>query len=170
MDSKKHGIIRKFNSLHDQEKAAILIARTEPWKTYERDYNVCLDMVQDSSKEVYGYFSSNEFAGIVIFDLKGSLSGYIKTLCVTEEYRGQGIGKKLVGFAEEIIWNISPNIFVCYSDIDKRPFGFYKHLGYKFVGELEDYNIKNHPEYLMRKSLCPKSDYFKRTEKGRKYL
>jgi ribosomal protein S18 acetylase RimI-like enzyme len=152
--------IRKLKNSDEQKKAAILISKNEPWISYGRDFQLCLKMVQAVTKNVFGFFLDKEIVAVIIIDLNGAFAGYIQTVCVDESCRGLKIGTKLINFAEDIIFKVSPNAFVCYSDIDERPGRLYRRLGYKLVGKLEDYNIQNHAEILLRKSISPKREFY----------
>ena len=72
-----------------------------------------------------------------------------------ESARGQGIGRRLINFAEERIFSVSPNSFLCYSDFNESVRDVYEHLGYEQVGVLKEYMIPEHDEILMRKTLGP---------------
>jgi ribosomal protein S18 acetylase RimI-like enzyme len=94
-------------------------------------------------------------AGFVIVNLGGPLRGYVQTLGVLPEWRKQGIGAKLMAFAEERIFQEVPNVFLCVSSFNKEAQRFYARLGYEQVGELKDYVVRGHSEFLMRKTTGP---------------
>ena len=71
------------------------------------------------------------------------------------ERRKQGIGSKLMAFAEERIFREAPNVFLCVSSFNKEAQRFYIRLGYEQIGELKDYVVKGHSELLMRKTTGP---------------
>ena len=66
--------------------------------------------------------------------------------------RGQGLGSRLVEFAEQRILRVSPNIFSSFNLGARR---LYERLGYKVVGELSDYIVRGHSELLLRKTTGP---------------
>ncbi len=148
-------VIRRFITVNERDAAAWLMMSTDPWKTFGRTYENCLDAVTNPQKEAYGAFAGDEFLGLLVVDLTGPLKGYIQAVCVKESARGQGVGSRLVKFAEERIFSVSPNCFLCYSDFNEAVREVYAHLGYEEVGVLKDYMISGHDEILMRKTLGP---------------
>jgi ribosomal-protein-alanine N-acetyltransferase len=147
--------IRKFQTAGECDIAARLLMNTDPWKTFGRTYENCLDAVTNPQKEAYGAFIGAEFFGLLVLDLTGPLKGYIQAVCIMETARGNGLGKIMVDFAEKRIFTISPNCFLCFSDFNKKARVFYENLGYKQVGILENYMIPGHAEFLMRKTIGP---------------
>ena len=148
-------VIRRFITVNERDAAAWLMMSTDPWKTFGRTYENCLDAVTNPQKEAYGAFIDGDFLGLLVVDLTGPLKGYIQAVCVKESSRGQGVGSRLVKFAEERIFSVSPNCFLCYSDFNESVREVYAPLGYEEVGVLKDYMIPGHDEILMRKTIGP---------------
>ncbi|MEP6801761.1 MAG: GNAT family N-acetyltransferase [Acidobacteriota bacterium] len=94
-------------------------------------------------------------AGFLILDMKGAFAGYIQTVCVAPERRGAGIGSALVRHAEERVFRESRNVFLCVSSFNADARRLYERLGYERIGELRDYLVRGHSEYLMRKTTGP---------------
>ena len=92
--------------------------------------------------------------------MEGPFAGYIQALVVAPEWRGRGIGEQLLKFAEERIFRDSPNVFLCVSGFNPRAQKFYARLGYERIGELKDYVIAGESEFLMRKSVGPKGEFW----------
>jgi ribosomal-protein-alanine N-acetyltransferase len=80
-------------------------------------------------------------------------SPYVKSIVVSDKYRGFGIGKALMEFAENLFRNEAKHIFLCVSSFNQRARAFYERLGYEAVGELKDYIIDGESEILMHKRL-----------------
>jgi ribosomal protein S18 acetylase RimI-like enzyme len=112
--------IRPFEESGDLEVCARMMCSSEPWITLERGYEESAAVLRDSSRERYVAESGGELAGFVIVNMAGAFVGYIQTVCVAPEFRGQGIGTKLVRFAEERIFRESPNVFLCISSTRVR--------------------------------------------------
>jgi ribosomal protein S18 acetylase RimI-like enzyme len=72
---------------------------------------------------------------------------------VAPRWRGQGVGRKLVDFAEERVFGQHPNMFICVSSFNHDAQRFYRRLGYEVVGELKDYLVPGHSEILLRKTI-----------------
>ena len=157
----RNTIIRRFATVEERDAAAWLLMTTDPWKTFGRTYENCLDAVTDPRKEAYGAFSGDDFLGLLIIDLTGPFKGYIQAVCLQETVRGLGLGTKLIEFAEARIFSVSPNSFLCYSDFNETVRSLYERLGYREVGILDDYMIPGHAEILMRKTIGPVMTFMK---------
>ena len=110
-------------------------------------------------KEVYVARYENELAGFVVLQVCGSFKGYIQTICVKEQFRGCGFGKKILAFCESRILELSPNIFICVSGFNTGAIKLYQSLGFKLVGELTDFIKEGFTELLLRKSVSPLIGY-----------
>jgi [ribosomal protein S18]-alanine N-acetyltransferase len=134
---------------------AHLMAESEPWLTLGRTYAASLGVVQDPTREVYVAREDEELAGFLIVCMTGAFVGYIQTICIQPDRRGQGLGSKLVEFAEQRILAESPNVFMCVSSFNQDARRLYERLGYRVVGELTDYIVQGHSEILLRKTVGP---------------
>lgn len=139
----------------DARACARLMAASEPWLTLGRSYELSLDIIQDPSREVYVAWDESGLAGFLILCMTGALVGYIQTVCIDPARRGQGLGSQLVDFAEQRILRVSPNVFMCVSSFNRDARRLYERLGYKVIGELTDYIVRGHSEFLLRKTLGP---------------
>lgn len=134
---------------------AHLMAESEPWLTLGRTYAASLGVVEDPTREVYVAREDEELAGFLIVCMTGAFVGYIQTICIQPDRRGQGLGSKLVEFAEQRILAESPNVFMCVSSFNQDARRLYERLGYRVVGELTDYIVQGHSEILLRKTVGP---------------
>jgi [ribosomal protein S18]-alanine N-acetyltransferase len=139
----------------EAQACARMMAESEPWLTLGRTYQASLAVVQDPSREVYVARDENGLAGFLILCMTGAFVGYIQTVCIHPDRRGQGLGSKLVDFAEQRILAESPNVFMCVSSFNRDARRLYERLGYQVIGELTDYIVQGHSEILLRKSLGP---------------
>jgi [ribosomal protein S18]-alanine N-acetyltransferase len=105
-------------------------------------------------------------AGFLILCMTGAFVGYIQTICIAPTRRGQGLGSRLVEFAEQRILQVSPNVFMCVSSFNLDAKRLYERLGYKVVGELTDYIVRGHSEFLLRKTLGPLTGFSSKTPAG----
>lgn len=151
--------VKKLQSSSEMQYCAQIMASSEPWLTLGRDYEQSLLTISDPSKEVYLACTGRELTGFIIINMNGAFVGYIQSVCIALEWRGQGIGSKLLGFAQGRIFQESPNVFVCVSSFNKRAKQLYEKLGYETIGELKDYIVKGSSEILMRKSLGPLNEF-----------
>jgi [ribosomal protein S18]-alanine N-acetyltransferase len=146
----------------EAELCARLMATSEPWLTLGRSYEASLAIVRDPTREVYLARDSDGLAGFVILCLTGAFVGYIQTVAVQPERRGQGVGSKLLQFAEERIFADFPNVFMCVSSFNREAQRLYQRMGYAVIGELTDYIVAGHSEILLRKTIGPLSTFARR--------
>jgi ribosomal-protein-alanine N-acetyltransferase len=144
---------------NDFKKCAQMMAGTDPWVKLGIDYNQCLKAFEGEYKEVYAVKYRDDLAGFVILQVCGTFSGYIQSICISEEYRGMGIGTTVIGFCEKRILEFSPNIFICVSAFNNGAEKLYYKLGYKLVGELESFLKEGFTELLLRKTVGPRLGY-----------
>lgn len=153
-------VVRPLASDHEIETCARIMAANEPWITLRRDYHSAVETLRDATKEVYvAVRGEAEIIGFIIINMRGAFVGYIQTIAVREDWRGRGLGSRLITFAESRILREAPNVFVCVSSFNGRAKALYERLGYEKVGELRDYIVRGHSEWLLRKSTAPLADW-----------
>ncbi len=152
-------IIRLTNDAIHFHQGADMMMTTDPWITLGFNYEQCLQAFEGNSKEIYILEITNEMAGFVILQVCGTFNGYIQTICIKEEYRGKGLGKKLLQFCEERIHQISPNVFICVSEFNERAIQLYYEYGFEYIGTLKDFVKKGFDELLLRKSIGQRLGY-----------
>ena len=136
-----------------------MMSSLEPWVTLQRDYDTSLKIITDPAREVYLALSGEEIAGFTILVMQGALVGYIQSICVAPEWRNKGIGSQLMTFAETRIFSETPNAFIMVSSFNPDAQRLYHRLGFETIGELKDYIIPGHSEYLLRKSIAPLTEF-----------
>ena len=143
-------------------ECARLMSESEPWITLKRSYSDCLSIISDTEKEVYGAYNSHkELLGFAVLNMHGAFKGYIQSILISPLFRDQGLGTSLLNFCEGRIFRESPNVFICVSSFNKKAATLYDRLGYKKVGELDDYIIAGYAEILLRKTISPISDFIR---------
>jgi ribosomal protein S18 acetylase RimI-like enzyme len=148
-----------FSSEQDTVACAEVMHSTEPWITLGLTLEKALEISSDPVLERYMAMHGDERAGFILINTGAQFPGYIKILCVAPVFRGKGVGRKLMQFAEDRIFRDFPNIFLCVSSFNTRAQQFYKSLGFHVVGELTDYLIAGHSEILMRKTIGPRTTF-----------
>jgi ribosomal protein S18 acetylase RimI-like enzyme len=138
---------------------ALMMSKTDPWITLGMNYEQCLKAFEGSCKEIHIVENENVIAGFVIVQTCGTFSGYIQTICIDEEYRGRGFGKKLLQYCEERILKYSPNVFICVSSFNKGAIKLYYKFGFRLVGELDNFVKAGFTELLLRKTVGPRVGY-----------
>jgi [ribosomal protein S18]-alanine N-acetyltransferase len=151
--------IRPLATPAEAEACARLMAGSEPWLTLDRGFEASLRIISDPTREVHLAEDAAGLAGFLILCLIGPFVGYIQTVCVAPDRRGQGVGTRLLAFAEERIFRVSPNAFLCVSSFNREARRLYERLGYVYVGELSDYLVRGYAELLFRKTLGPWSEF-----------
>jgi ribosomal protein S18 acetylase RimI-like enzyme len=158
--------IRKLQDAPEAEGCAQVMSSSEPWITLRRSYKDSFKMLTDPSREIYLAVLQGQIAGFMILNMKGAFVGYIQTVCIFPEWRNRGIGTKLLAFAEQRIFQDTPNAFMCVSSFNQNAQRLYERLGYRVVGELKDYIVPGHSEILLRKTIAPLTEYKKTHEPG----
>lgn len=77
---------------------------------------------------------------------------YIASIAVAAEARGRGVGSQLLRFAEQHYAG-RKHIFLLVSSFNDRAQELYRRHGYEFVGELKDYVVAGHSEFIFHKRL-----------------
>ena len=152
-------VVRRLESDDEARACARIMATSEPWMTLGRGYEASLEILHDPSRETYVARTDNEVVGFVILSMRGAFVGYIQTIALRHDWRGRGLGTKLIAFVERRILRDAPNVFLCVSSFNTRARALYARLGYQVVGELRDYVVRGHSEWLLRKSVAPLADW-----------
>lgn len=163
IDTKKSGfVIRQLEGDAEARACATLMATSEPWVRFGRDFEKSYALVRDPNREVYVAVSGSPFEpttilGFVVLMMHGAFVGYIQSLAVDDRLRGQGIGTALMEFVEQRVLREQPNVFICASSFNPGAQRLYERLGYRRVGELPDFMVAGHSEILYRKTIGPLS-------------
>ncbi len=151
--------ISRLKNESDARICAKMMAESEPWRTLQRDEAASYKIMIDPIREVYIAKQDDSVVGFVVLVMQGAFVGYIQSICVAPINRGQGVGKKLMTYAESRIFQQSPNAFICVSSFNPRVQTLYQNLGYETIGEIKDYIVSGHSEILMRKSIGAINDF-----------
>lgn len=151
--------IRRLRGTDEAQTCARLMADSEPWVTLRRTYDDSLKILSDPSREIYVAVRDAATVGFIILNMQGAFVGYIQTVCVAPEWRGESIGSILLKFAEQRILSETPNVFMCVSSFNREAQRLYERLGYEIVGELRDYIVAGHSEILLRKTVAPLTEF-----------
>jgi ribosomal protein S18 acetylase RimI-like enzyme len=155
VDQLKKLEITPLSDERDAEACATLMSQSEPWLTLGRSYGTSLRIIQDPTREVYVARDDSGLAGFLVLCMVGAFVGYIQTVAVWPDRRGQGVGSRLVEFAERRILAEYPNVFMCVSSFNLGARRLYDRLGYQVIGELTNYIVQGHSEILLRKTTGP---------------
>jgi ribosomal-protein-alanine N-acetyltransferase len=151
--------IRPIAGIEEAETCASVMANSEPWLTLQRGYEDAIKGLTNPTREIYVALVDDSLKGFVIVNMAGPFPGYIQVLCVFPECRDQGVGRQLLRYAEQRIFKDAPNVFLCVSSFNTNAQHFYEQLGYTRIGVIEDYLVRGHDEFLMRKTVGPLAGY-----------
>jgi [ribosomal protein S18]-alanine N-acetyltransferase len=148
--------MRPLQNAGEARFCADFIAASEPWCTLGLTCERIFKSLTDLSFEVHVATVENQIAGVLVMHLAGVLNGYIQNIATHPGWRGRGLGRQMMNFAEARIFRQSPNVFLCVSSFNHRAQNFYERLGYQRVGEFPDFLVTGHAEILMRKTRGPR--------------
>jgi ribosomal protein S18 acetylase RimI-like enzyme len=148
-------VIRPLRDAAEARACATRIAATEPWKTISFPAEQVLLRLTNPRRDICVAELDGQIVGALILHLDGLLNGYIQTIVVFAEFQNRGFGGQLMAYAEEKIFNQSPNVFLCVAHFNQRAQKFYERLGYQKVGELANHLQSGMTEILMRKTKGP---------------
>jgi ribosomal protein S18 acetylase RimI-like enzyme len=151
--------IRKLKSKTEAHACAQIMATSEPWITLKRTYNDSLKIITNPLREVYVAVFKGEVIGFIILQMEGTFTGYIQTVAVRADWRGRGLGSRLIAFAEKRIFAEKPNVFICVSSFNKKAQRLYRRLGYEKIGVLKNFIVPGHDEILLRKTIGPLAEF-----------
>ena len=159
MPPNKKPVIELTTNPNDFSLCAGIMSRTDPWVKLGMDHAQCLKSFEGSFREVFLLKNEYEIMGFVIMQPQGTFKGYIQTIAVDENYRGEGYGTLLLQFCEDHILQYSPNIFICVSLFNQKALQLYIKFGFELVGELKDFIKMGFTELLLRKTVGPVFGY-----------
>ena len=148
-------VVRRLANDDEARACATIMSTSEPWITLRRDFDSSLAAASDPNRETYVAVDSSGVVGFVILNMQGPFIGYIQSIAARADRRGDGLGSRLIAFAEERILRETPNVFLCVSSFNPRARALYERLGYETVGELKDFVVRGHSEWLLRKTVGP---------------
>ncbi len=138
----------------EKKWAATMLANSDPWIRLGVKQEQLLKTCHDPEYQLFIAHLNDTPCGVLIIDPHGIAgSPYIKSIAVSPGNRSNGIGAKMVSFAEALFSKQSKHIFLCVSSFNSGARKFYSKLGYSKVGEFENYIIQGESEILMYKRL-----------------
>jgi ribosomal protein S18 acetylase RimI-like enzyme len=98
--------------------------------------------------------NNNNCMGFVWVILDGIFHAhpYVHIIAVKSENRGQGIGKKLLKYIEDIYFEKYSKLFLVVSDFNPEAKKLYKDIGYIAIGDIPNLYRQGISECLMMKS------------------
>lgn len=144
---------------NDVPACARIMAGNELWQRYGITPEAAIARFEKAladNASILVATSGEQTVGFCWYHRKGAFnrSGYIQLIGIDPDCKGQGIGKLLLLSAEEIVVQVSDDMFLTVSDFNASAQAFYQKLGYDFVGEIPDYVQPGIAEKIMRKKLA----------------
>jgi [ribosomal protein S18]-alanine N-acetyltransferase len=146
----------KISEASDKERdlTAMMIASSEPWITLGTTIETCLKFCRDKEYQVFVACMGSDVCGAMVVHPRGLASSpYLKSIVVDSKFRSMGVGKALLGYAEDYFRKSSKHFFMCVSSFNPRARALYERLGYSKVGEFADYIIEGESEILLHKRI-----------------
>ncbi len=129
-----------------------ITAVSEPWKSLNEqiDFTRYISLTQ-----AYVGIDAGRVAGFIIFTPEPVFArgGYLRAIGVAPDIRRQGIGQKLMAFAETTTARRSQNFYLCVSSFNRKAQSFYKTIGYRKVGVLPGLIMPGATEFIYWKRL-----------------
>lgn len=130
------------------------MSSSEPWITLGRTLEGCRRVCHNPESVVSVAVADGRRAGFTILQPRGVIgSPYLATIAVAPDYRGRGVGTRLIQQVEDTCRRGARHLFLCVSSFNPRAKALYERLGFRQVGELPDYLIDGASEFLMHKRL-----------------
>jgi len=133
-----------------------ITAASDPWKTLNEGVSFQRYV---ALKQAYVCLTGDQPVGFIIFTPEPVFArgGYLRAIGVLPSMQRQGIGEKLLSFAEKMTARSSQNFYLCVSDFNLQARAFYKKQGYARAGKLIDLIVPGSSEYIYWKQLRPLS-------------
>jgi [ribosomal protein S18]-alanine N-acetyltransferase len=149
-------IVRPMTA-EDRDAVIELLAGSDPWKRlgYQAgDWDIYFTPLPQG-RDSYVVDQNGKVAGIAIVRQKFLLGDYLELLAVADWGKGRGLGGKLLGHIEPIVFGRTNNLFACVSDFNTQARAFYKKHGYQEIGPMPNFLIPGSAEMLLRKTAGP---------------
>lgn len=139
----------------ERDACARIMAGSDPWTTLGIGVERARAVFDPPDREYYVARDGDAVAGFVVISMQGVLRGYLQTIAVAADRRGTGLGARLLEFVERRVFRDSPNVFLFVSSFNAAARRFYEAHGYEAIGEVRDFLVAGHGEWLMRKTIGP---------------
>ncbi|MFC2076774.1 GNAT family N-acetyltransferase [candidate division KSB1 bacterium] len=149
----------------DLQALARILAESDVWKRKRRGYGGAVHFFKThdpSFGEIHVARLGDKIAGLIWFSVRNTFYefGYIRLVAVAPDCYGQGIGTKLMAFAEEKIGREVRAVFLLVSDFNTGARRLYERLGYSPCGVLANYKGEANDEIIMCKADWEMPDNF----------
>lgn len=138
-----------------EQEIAEMLSTSEPWVTLNFSSVSLASYLarEDSSLHRYIVTVDDNLAGVICIRFPWLRGPYIELLGVSPDYRGKGIGKQLLTWAEIEARRESKNLWVLTSSFNQNALDFYLKQGFYPIGPIQGLVSPEHDEILLRKRL-----------------
>lgn len=133
-----------------------IVADSEPWKRLGETVDFPSVVRRNrTGTSAYVCEAGGHIAGFVLFipEPVFARGGYLRAIGVAPEFRGQGVGRALLFFAEKKTALRSLQLFLCVSSFNRAALTFYRKCGYRKAGRLPDLIRRGTAELIFWKRL-----------------
>jgi ribosomal protein S18 acetylase RimI-like enzyme len=132
-----------------------IVAASDPWKRLHETVNFRALLRNRTALKAYVCLTKAQPIGFILFipEPVFARGGYLRALAVAPDFRGMGVGKKMLSFAEQITAEHSQHFFLCVSSFNRRARAFYKQSGYSKAGRLPGIVRPGETELIFWKKL-----------------
>lgn len=134
---------------------AEMLSNSEPWVTLKFSAAVLARYLirDDASLHRYAISVDDNLAGVICVRYPWLRGPYIELLGLAPDYRGRGIGKQVLAWAETEARREAKNLWVVASSFNHQALNFYQSLGFYPIGPIQGLVTPEHDEILLRKCL-----------------
>jgi ribosomal protein S18 acetylase RimI-like enzyme len=144
-------------SLTNEQALAVakMLSISEPWKQLKFSVTSLENYLirEDASLRRYMISVDGDLAGIICVRYPWLRGPYIELLGLFPDFRGKGIGKQVLAWAETEARREFKNLWVLTSSFNHQALNFYQSLGFCQVGTIEGLVAPEYDEILLRKKL-----------------
>jgi ribosomal protein S18 acetylase RimI-like enzyme len=132
-----------------------IVRASEPWKRLQERVDFRAAIRKNGATRAFVCTTGAVIAGFILFipEPVFARGGYLRAIGVAPEYLRQGIGRRLLLFAEHLTARHCQNMFLCVSSFNRAGQSFYRNLGYERVGKLPGLIRPEFSEYIYCKRL-----------------
>jgi ribosomal protein S18 acetylase RimI-like enzyme len=148
---------RLSTPLTDEQALAVaeMLAVSEPWASLKFSATSLASYLTRDDAALRRYLISvdDELAGVICVRYPWLRGPYIELLGLSPDYRGRGIGKQVIAWAETEARREARNLWVVASSFNHQALDFYQGLGFYPIGPIQGLVSPEHDEILLRKIL-----------------
>ncbi len=148
---------RLSTPISDEQALAVaeILAASEPWLTLKFSAASLARYLtrEDAALRCYAISVGDDLAGGVCVRYPWLRGPYIELLGLAPTYRGKGIGKQVLAWAEAEARREARNLWVVASSFNHQALNFYQSLGFYPIGSIQGLVSPEYDEILLRKCL-----------------